>query len=46
MTLSRIAALCAALTLPTVTLADPPAGWKFKHPDKGKWVVGLSLIHI
>ncbi|HVK08665.1 MAG TPA: DUF1080 domain-containing protein [Gemmataceae bacterium] len=44
MTLSRIAAFCAALALPMVVSAEPPAGWKSKHPDKGKWVVGTAAV--
>src|SRR5215212_2146498 len=37
---TRVAALVAALALPALVLADLPAGWKTKHADKGKWVVG------
>jgi len=44
MSLSRLAAVCAALVLPAVALADPPPGWKMKHPDKGKWVVGTAAV--
>ena len=44
MSLSRRAAVWAALILPAVALADPPAGWKMKHPDKGKWVVGGASV--
>ena len=44
MSLSRRAAVLAALILPAVALADPPAGWKSQHPDKGKWVVGTAEV--
>jgi len=44
MSLSRLAAVSAALILPAVALADPPPGWKMKHPDKGQWVVGTVAI--
>ena len=44
MSLSRLAAVCAALILPAVALAQPPAGWQLKHPDKGKWVVGTAQV--
>src|SRR5262245_62063901 len=44
MSLPRRAALLAALILPAVALADPPAGWKMKHSDKGKWVVGVAEV--
>jgi len=39
---TRVAALFAALILPTLVLADLPAGWKTKHTDKGQWVVGAA----
>jgi Domain of Unknown Function (DUF1080) len=41
---TRVAALVAALALPALVLADPPAGWKPKHADKGKWVVGTAAV--
>src|SRR5258708_7204010 len=50
MSLSRVAALIAALVLPTFALADSPfdgkslTGWKAKHSDKGKWVVGTAVV--
>lgn len=44
MSLSRRAAVWAVLIVPAVALADPPPGWKMKHPDKGKWVVGGASI--
>jgi hypothetical protein len=44
MNLSRLAAVCAALVLPAAALAQPPAGWKSQHPDKGKWVVGTATV--
>ena len=46
---TRTAAMFAALVLPAVALADSPfdgkslAGWKAKHPEKGKWVVGTAV---
>lgn len=43
MSLSRLAVV-AALVLPSLALAQPPAGWKVKHPDKGKWVVGTAAV--
>jgi hypothetical protein len=45
-----MAAVCAAMILPAFALADSPfngkdlTGWKAKHPDKGKWVVGAAAI--
>jgi hypothetical protein len=44
MSLSRLAALVAALALPSLALAQPPAGWKLKHEGKGKWVVGGASV--
>ena len=44
MSLSRVAALVAVLVLPSLALADPPAGWKLKHAGKGKWVVGTVAV--
>jgi hypothetical protein len=50
MSLSRLAVFCVALTLPALSLADSPfdgkslTGWKAKHPDKGKWVVGTATL--
>lgn len=44
MSLSRVAALGAALVLPSLALAQPPAGWMQKHADKGKWVVGTAAV--
>jgi hypothetical protein len=41
---TRVAALVAALALPALALADLPAGWKARHPDKGKWVVGTAAV--
>src|SRR5215208_6427113 len=41
---TRMAALVAALVLPALVLADLPAGWKTKHADKGKWVVGTTAV--
>jgi hypothetical protein len=48
MTLPRIAALCAALALPALAVADSPfdgkstAGWKTKDPKKNQWKVGVA----
>jgi hypothetical protein len=50
MTFSRIAALCAALALPTYVTADTPfdgkstAGWKTKDPKKTQWKVGVAAL--
>jgi Domain of Unknown Function (DUF1080) len=44
MSLSCRAAFCVALIVPAIALADPPAGWKSQHPDKGKWVVGAAVV--
>jgi len=44
MSRSRRAAVWAVLIIPAVALADPPPGWKMKHPDKGKWVVGTTVV--
>ena len=44
MTLSRLAAFCAALIIAAPALADLPAGWKAQHSDKGKWVVGTATV--
>jgi len=50
MSLSRVAALIAALALPALASADSPFNgknidnWKAKHPDKGKWVVGKAGV--
>src|SRR5262245_621351 len=47
---NRMAVLVAALVLPAFALADQPidgkalAGWKAKHPEKGKWVVGTAVV--
>src|SRR5262245_51632948 len=49
MSLPRVIALCAALILPTVAVADSPFdgksldGWKTKgDPKKSKWKVGVA----
>ncbi len=50
MSLSRMATVCVALMLPAVALADSPfdgkslAGWKAKHADKSKWLVGTATL--
>ena len=44
MSLSRVAAALAVVALSSLALADPPAGWKVKHPGKGKWVVGTAAV--
>jgi hypothetical protein len=50
MTITRLAVLIAAFVSPALALADSPfdgkslAGWKAKHPDKGKWVVGAAAV--
>jgi hypothetical protein len=50
MTITRLAVLIAACVSPALALADSPfdgkslAGWKAKHPDKGKWVVGTAAV--
>ncbi|HEX3152605.1 MAG TPA: DUF1080 domain-containing protein [Gemmataceae bacterium] len=44
MSLSRMAALVAALMIPACAVADPPAGWKLKHADKGMWVTGTATV--
>jgi hypothetical protein len=50
MTITRSAVLIAAFVSPTLAVADSPfdgkslAGWKAKHPDKGKWVVGTAAV--
>src|SRR5438552_1702730 len=45
MSLSRTAAVCAALVLVAPACSDEnqvPAGWKAKHPDRSKWVTGTA----
>ena len=44
MSLPRRAAVWAVLIVPAVAVADPPPGWKMKHPDKGKWAVGGASV--
>jgi hypothetical protein len=50
MAISRFAGLCALFALPAFVFADTPfngkdlTGWKPKHADKGKWVVGSATI--
>lgn len=45
----RTAAMCAALLLPAIAVADTPfngkdlSGWKTKH-EKGKWIVGAAVV--
>src|SRR5687768_74920 len=44
MPLSRLTALVAVVALSSLALADPPAGWKVKHPGKGQWAVGTATV--
>jgi hypothetical protein len=47
MSLSRTAAVCAALALVAPACSDEshlPPGWKLKHPDKGQWVTGAVAV--
>lgn len=50
MSLSRSATFVVALVVSPMAFADTPfngkdlTGWKAKHPDKGKWVVGTATL--
>jgi hypothetical protein len=49
MSLSRTAAVCAALVLVAPACSDEsklPPGWKLNRPGKGQWVVGTAEVEV